>query len=155
MQRPVLVGEDNPYSRDPRHALLYAPPHSAGGRLCRLILRHKPAHYLREYERVNLCTGKWNEVEARGEAAKIASRVRGAAPIVLLGAKVCRAFAVRYEPHSSVRVRVVPEGGERWDQVFAVLPHPSARCRAWNEPGAFDRAREVLRAAGVPVGDGP
>lgn len=31
----------------------------------------------------------------------------------------------------------------------AVLSHPSGRNRAWNAPGTYERARAVLREAGV------
>lgn len=29
-------------------------------------------------------------------------------------------------------------------QANLMLPHPSGRCRAWNHPGSFDRARSLL-----------
>lgn len=31
------------------------------------------------------------------------------------------------------------------DPVFVVLPHPSGLNRAWNEPGAFAKAQDVMR----------
>lgn len=158
--RPLLVGEDNPYSRDPRYALYPEPEHSAGGRLCRLVMGLSVKNYIRGFDRVNLCAGDWSMREAK-EAVRLlksrrwtpsvpefnaALRPDYAAPpplddkIVLLGAKVCEAFGGKYRPFEVARVSGC---------TFAILPHPSGRNRAWNEPGAFTRARETLVSAGV------
>ncbi len=159
--RPLLVGEDNPYSRDPRYALYPSPDHSAGGRLCRLIMGLSTKDYIRGFERVNLCAGEWSMREAKQTVCDLKTdrwtsqipafgsdpdMVNGRFPhfiddkIVLLGAKVCEAFNSSYKPFEVARVSGC---------VFAILPHPSGRCRAWNEPGAFERARETLCRAGV------
>lgn len=59
--------------------------------------------------------------------------------IVLLGAKVVRALNfTAYTPFLWIRAT--------W---LVILPHPSGLSRAWNEPGAYERARAVLREAGV------
>jgi hypothetical protein len=141
--RPLLVGEDNPYSRDPRYALYPEPEHSAGGRLCRLVMGLSVKDYIRGFERVNLCAGEWSAAEASVHADAIMSRVTNTANarVVLLGSKVATAFRFDYAPFTSLhyldRVRVV------------FLPHPSGRCHYWNEPGAFDRARDALTRAGA------
>lgn len=58
--RPILVGEANPYGGDPRYALYPLPENSAGGRLCRLILKLEVRQYLRSFDRRNLCaTKRW------------------------------------------------------------------------------------------------
>lgn len=73
------------------------------------------------------------------------------APYVLLGAKVSSVFGwllnredfkpfTRHEETAYVRTR---------PRSYIILPHPSGLSRAWNEPGAFERARGVLREAGV------
>jgi uracil-DNA glycosylase len=73
---------------------------------------------------------------------------------VLLGAKVCDAFGVPFEPFTiqvkttSAAVAIllkVPH--QEW--TFVVLPHPSGRNRLWNDPLAVDKARKVLKEAGV------
>lgn len=126
------MGELNPYGADPTYALYPYPVNSAGGRLCRRVLGLEPREYLRRYRRVNLCARRWSLAEARAAAAALEER----GVTVLLGAKVCAAFRVEYLPFSV-------QGGR------VVLPHPSGRCRAWNEPGAYGAARAVLREAGA------
>lgn len=150
--RPILVGESNPYSgADPEFALYPEPAYSAGGRLCRLVLGLEPRQYLRRYDRRNLCGDKWRIVEAREAALAIREELeakalkepfgqhRGVA--VLLGTKVCQAFGVDFRPFS-----VMAMVGA-WRAV--IIPHPSGLSRAWNDPGAFERARAVLREAGA------
>ncbi len=143
---PVFVGELNPYTdRDPRYDLYCEPERSAGARLQTLICGLHKRTYLIRCGRRNLCRGAWSMAAARAEAVNVREVCRvdglrrnaivaGARTVpVLLGAKVCRAFDVEYRPF------------EYHDPDVVVLPHPSGLCRAWNEPGAFDRARYLLR----------
>jgi len=142
--RPILVGEANPYGGDPRFALYPEPEHSAGGRLCRLILGLEVRDYLRRYDRRNLCSTAWRIAEAREAAAAIGREVDEAyragtvRTVVLFGSKVCSAFGVRFEPFTR---------RAQGDCGLVILPHPSGLSRGWNAPGSFERAREVLRAA--------
>lgn len=153
---PYLIGESNPYGADPRYALYPLPERSAGGRLCRLIVR-MPAHdYIAYYRRFNLCSGSWRMKEARktaeatlAEVRRIRSvaRCRGEAvyppKLVLLGAKVSEAFGIVFEPFT------VYSG--TWCD-YIMLPHPSGLNRLWNEPGSYDRAHALLVKHGaVPV----
>ncbi len=128
--KPLLVGELNPYGADPRYALFPYPERSAGGRLCHKILATHRADYLRSFDRVNLCTGKWTVAAARERATELRCAPR---PTILLGVKVCNAFGVAFHPFEVV------DG-------YLVLPHPSGLCRLWNEPGAYDRARAAVTA---------
>lgn len=135
--RVVLVGEDNPRSRDPRAALWPLPPNCAGGRLAR-ILGHTRVEYLRLYARTNLCaSGAWSMDEAeRAARALLAERP---AALVLLGARVARAF---------LRVGVESEmfAIRRVDDVLVVaLPHPSGRNLAYNDPSRCEAARAIVR----------
>lgn len=139
--RPLLVGEDNPYGSDPRYALYPEPRNSAGGRLCRDIMQLSVKDYIRGFERVNLCAGKWSMTEARESARLVKMRPEIPLAYVLLGAKVCAAWGVAYEPF-----RVSPSG---LGCLQVILPHPSGRNRAWNESGAAARARRALEEAGV------
>jgi hypothetical protein len=145
--KPLLVGEDNPYSRDHRYALYPEPEHSAGGRLCRLIMRLSVKDYIRGFDRVNLCAGEWSMREAKDHADCIMTdRIMTNAilsnwTVVLLGAKVTEAFKFDFKPFSSLRYLDRAQ--------IVILPHPSGRNRVWNEPGAFDRARETLEQASV------
>ena len=106
--------------------------------------------YLRRFDRVNLCEGKWSSRVAREKADQILADVsgRGGGVVVLLGKKVATAFGIYFRPFSTWsstlifphRTRVI---------VFVILPHPSGRCREWNAPGSAAKAKDVLRAAGV------
>jgi hypothetical protein len=144
--KPLLVGEANPYQSDPRLAQRYAlypdPPGCAGWNLCHRIMQLDEAEYLARFDRVNLCAGKWSMREARAKADEIKIQDR---TLVLFGAKASSAFGwVKFN-----------EAVFRWFQAnrgapdFVILPHPSGLSRAWNEPGAHERARAVLREAGV------
>jgi len=139
--KPLLIGEANPYSGNPKLALFPWPASSAGGRLCRVVLGLAPRQYIRWFDRVNLCAGEWNAREAREAAKQIfVDRFKPERVNVLLGAKVARAFGYDFEPF-------LVERGSCGSVV--ILPHPSGRCRTWNEPGAVDRAREALRKSGL------
>jgi hypothetical protein len=142
--RTLLVGEDNPLSIDPRHALYPFPPNCTGHRLCYRIMGLQGSEYIRLFDRVNLCEGKWSAPAARTMALKLRHDRRSddsnPARFVLLGAKATSAFNLDFVPF------YVESGiGER----FIILPHPSGRNRAWQEPGAFERARKLLVDAGV------
>lgn len=140
--RPLLVGEDNPYSRDQRYALYPEPEHSAGGRLCRLIMRLSVKDYIRGFERANLCAGDWSMREARETGDRIMTEAMASRrTIVVLGAKVAQALKFDFRPFTTI---------DYLGQIsIAFLPHPSGRNRVWNRPDAYDRASETLMSAGV------
>jgi len=150
--RVLLVGETNPYGAEPEFALYCAPANSAGGRLQRLVLALPRTQYLAIW-RANLCDGGFDRDEARARAARLLYgdvEARLSSPwsvIVMLGLKVSEAFRAstaaveRWEPFSAMDVGVP---GRR----LVYLPHPSGRNAAtWGEAGAFERARELVRAA--------
>lgn len=135
-QKPLLVGEQNPYGGDPYFALYPAPDGCSGHRLCCLILGMRRVDYLRSFERRNLCDGPWNMELARCRAQELRT---WKAPIILLGSKVARAFEFDpFEPFT------VADGGKT-----LILPHPSGRCQLWNQKNAVSRAR-VMVAEMVP-----
>jgi hypothetical protein len=134
--KPLLVGESNPYGSSPAFALYPSPQGCTGHRLCHLIMALDEDDYLERFDRANLCVGKWSVPKAR-EAALALSLKHDDGVIVLLGAKVCTGFGLPFRPFEAV-------GPNR-----VVLPHPSGLNRMWGEPDAFERARAVLREAGV------
>lgn len=154
----TVVGEDNPYGSDPRYALYDEPERSAGARLRRLVFGVRRTTYHRRTRRLNLCDPRWSAPAARARAAELlADRSAGEARVfVLLGRKVAAAFGLDAHPPFSV-VLAPDEDGAFWPCVL--LPHPSGRCREWNEPGAHERARALLRSVrpDIPWGeaDGP
>lgn len=135
--RPWLIGELNPFGGDPDMALYPLPENSSGGRLARTLGLSR-TDYLRAFERRNLCTEKWRLSLARCAAGQFLAEANGA-PIVLLGAKVCAAFAVPFAPFTGYVDERAPA-----HPLVVVLPHPSGLNRMWNQPGAQDRARALV-----------
>ena len=88
MNKPLIVGEDNPFDSDPRYALFPYSLASSGGRLC-AILGLCEARYLRDFDRTNLCRRTWNLTEARASARRILRQRRRV--LILLGEKVATA----------------------------------------------------------------
>lgn len=126
--KPLLVGEDNPYSDNPHMVLYPHPPNSAGGRLCLRVLGMTMREYLGTFDRANLTEFRRDEMWMRTLHLR--------SSVFLLGAKVCRHFRVPYAPWSSHE----HEGRK----VIHVLPHPSGRCRTWNEAAAIPMTRQFV-----------
>jgi hypothetical protein len=135
--KPLLVGEQNPYGSDDYYALWPDPKGCAGWRLCHRILGLETRKYLRTFDRTNLCDGPWTLDEARAKATRIAGKRQG--PLILLGAKVCQAFNLPFAPFSVQTSFLGP------DRAIYMLPHPSGRCRTWNEAGSVEKARDLLK----------
>ncbi len=137
LARPLLVGESNPYSVDPRCALLPWPARAAGGRLAR-ILGLSDREYLRAFDRRNLVVGaRWSAPRARAAADLILLERRPL--LVLLGRRVAAMFGFRDLPFFSD----VPPSPPFLPRAI-LLPHPSGLCHEWNDPVAARRARDLL-----------
>lgn len=132
----MLVGESNPYGDDPRMSLFPRPPGSAGHRLCHAVLGMTEREYIKTFCRTNLCIGPWHAKNAARAAADIMVQSRSDA-LVLLGARVCRAFGVPFSPFRVERAGIDAP-------IVGILPHPSGRCRIWNVPGSTERARATI-----------
>ena len=137
-RKPLLVGEMNPYSSDPRRALYPLPRGATGDRL-REILELSDAEYLRLFDRADLFHKgeRWKVADARARAADLAA---GRDDLVLLGTRVCHAFNVPFVPftvHRLVRPMNTSDDLAR----VRILPHPSGRNRMWDDPTAAKRAR--------------
>lgn len=140
---PVLVGEMNPYGKRPEFALYDEPAYSAGGRMRRLVCGLHPSTY-RALSRHNLCVGTWDARRARVSADHLRAAYPGRV-LVLLGRQVATAFGMQaVEPFTLARPcgLLVDD-----DTRMLVLPHPSGRCRAWNDPQALLQARVALHRA--------
>lgn len=143
--KPLLIGEANPYGADPSFALYPRPERASGHRLCTLVMGLRETEYLRNFDRVNLCPEKWSAPTSRFSAQRIMAGDHQ--KIVLLGAKVTGAFGFKFEPFTMIEPHApetVPNG-----KTYVILPHPSGLNRMWGKPGAYDQARQILRAAGV------
>lgn len=131
-ERVLFVGERNPYGSDDYFALYPEPAGAAGARLCEILgLSHR--EYLRRFDRINLLKRDWSLPAARRAAVRLAHRRR-----ILLGARVCAAHGVPFDPFNHFSI-----GMDVW---VLVLPHPSGRCRLWNGKGAVEKARAAVLA---------
>lgn len=148
MKDLVLVGELNPYGSDPRFSLYHLPRRASGNRL-REHLGLSDCTY-EAIEKVNLCTGRWSMAAARANAGKVLGEY---GVIVCLGAKVRDAFnGPKFFESGRWLLNL---GLNEAECSIATLPHPSGLNRLWNQPGARQRARELMRsiAPGVPWGE--
>lgn len=139
----LFVGEDNPQSSDPRHALYPYPPRCAGERLCNQILGLDTATYLACW-RTNLCAGRWSKPQARVRAELLLNTYIGPwRVIVLLGAKVREAFSVADQ--EVIKIPVFFSAYSSAVRTLVSLPHPSGRNLVWNNPAAGESAHKLLR----------
>lgn len=128
----MIVGEYNPHGHDGQLALHPFLTGATGARLC-WILGMDAHEYLKTFARVNLLmTPAWSRRLAREEANQLTHRRR-----ILLGARVAEAHGLRFKPFTVWHSR--REGHRAFDAL--ILPHPSGRCRIWNDPVAAVRAR--------------
>lgn len=134
--KPLIVGEINPYGSDPAFALYPLPEGASGDRLCKILgLSH--GEYLRTFDRMNLCTGKWSIVAARFASFDVRDQRRSV--VILLGRKVADAFAFGW-----TNLFTKHRGAFGW---YILLPHPSGRCQIWNDSGNVERARQLVGEA--------
>lgn len=156
----VIVGESNPHGESPDHALYCWPVNSAGWRLQSKIMGVSRATYI-GFHRHNLCVGQWSTPTAREEAQQLLKLYADQTDytLILLGRKVVEAFFCgpgaldkqgAPKPFTRDFLRYSVLGGHttvRERENLVILPHPSGRCSAWNEPGTYERARALLREA--------
>lgn len=139
----LLLGEVNPLGSTPEYALYPDPPGCSGWRLCYKIFDVSTADYLSLW-RTNMCVDGWSQ---RAAGVRASALLRVDAPwstIIMLGRKVagvmspvCGAVAPFEQSECSYGA-----GGKRLR--FVSLPHPSGMNRAWNDPSAVTKAREIF-----------
>lgn len=126
--KTVLIGMNNPLSRNPDYALWPAPVNCTGWRIWKMLDERAPVDpmdYTSGFERINLCSkAHWDRAMARRRAEKLLPTLEGRTAIVL-GAAVRDAFKL-----PPLLVEPVVSRGVTWRQ----LPHPSGRCRWYNNP---------------------
>ncbi len=142
--RVLVVGEVNPISSRPEHALFCAPAGCSGHRLQELIFGLPRVHYLALW-RTNLCRGDWSKVSARHRVSELAD---GRCPwdvIVMLGRQVASAFAPLIGISGAARPPDISSTISTGRTIILVaIPHPSGLNRAWNTPGEIPRVRELM-----------
>lgn len=159
--RVLFVGEDNPQTSDPRHALWPVPANGktgcAGKNLQGRILGLPHGVYYSLW-RTNACAIKWSFEDA---TRRVRYLVEGDHPwrtIVLLGRKVttCAESVIKkalpaFEKHYHwCEVERAGETVDRYPTLIS-LPHPSGLTRDWNDEANIDRAREILMSVETEV----
>lgn len=140
--RILLLGESNPLSLNPEHALYCYPPGCAGYRLQRFL--GLPDDQYLALHRMNLCEGEWSKEQAKQRIWTVLDPEAPWRVVVLLGRKVTEAFEKfcfdGEAPFVPFTTRVTCPG-----MTLVCLPHPSGRnAAAWNLQ-ARKRAQEILR----------
>lgn len=149
----LLVGEVNPISSRPEHALFCAPAGCSGHRLQETIFGLPRVHYLALW-RTNLCRGDWSKVTARHRVDLLLGAESPWDVVVMLGRQVAGAFAPRMGLSASARIpetsrTEVPGGGRMFTLVS--IGHPSGLNRQWREPGVIDHVRTLMRSVAPDV----
>lgn len=130
MQKPILIGMNNPVSSSPGHELYPYPPGCTGHRILEMLQSRIPEvtrrQYLERFERRNLVPHKlFDKKIAREYASKMEYELFGSGrQVVLFGADVAAAFG-----HPRLQIHPQMIGGTTWRQV----PHPSGLNRWYNE----------------------
>lgn len=130
---------NNPLSERPEHALFPYPQGSTGWRIWQMLKSRLPdvsrVDYLRGFDRVNLINSReWDAAEAWAAAEHLPSLYRGRT-IVVFGEAVRKALELPKE-----LVHPVQRRGCTW----RMLPHPSGRCRWYNDPAQTALAAALL-----------
>lgn len=124
MTRPLILGMNNPHGAgDP-----LSPHEGAGRRLRGLLPALSLEEYLAAFERRNLLPGSvWSDWRARAAARELLPALRGR-DVIVLGKRVWAAFRTN-APHVPFFAAI------EWSGVrFHLLPHPSGRSLALNDP---------------------
>jgi hypothetical protein len=152
----LLIGLDNPHSRNPYHALLPMPDGATGDKIVQLIAAvidgYTARDYLRDFGRLNLYPG---EAARSGKGATATDRLLARhcvriiaegkySDVVLLGKRVQVAFSdfVVFS-HQVERHEVFGTG---FTADFYALPHPSGRNIWYNDEANRARAGRILKS---------
>lgn len=137
--KPLFVGMNNPHSDDPQFDLYPWPPNSAGHRLWLMINEAtgvSAAAYRHLVDRQNLVRGKkWSAASAKRNAREINVVDR---TVVVLGRAVAKAMGLpdKMAPLTSVTIGRT---------TYWYFPHPSGRCRWYNDEGNYSATIQLLR----------
>lgn len=131
IKQPLIIG-DTGIKGEQGVCALYPFKNSDGEYLCRIVLGLRPEEYLKKYGRVNLCNETWSVKEARKRAIEIMFERRRL--LILLGAKVCKAFGIRYEAFSVVYIAGIQ---------VVILPQARVKNPTW-KTGTHSMAQRLI-----------
>lgn len=141
--RILLVGEQPPerWAHDAtyraRHSPMFPYPKGSAGHRLWEITDYGLGNYVHGLERVNLIPeyrSKWSDKDANINAMSLV-RCHAPSAIFTCGARVAAAFG--YEGTLPYR-----DASKVFECDMIYLPHPSGRCRTWNEPGIKEWVRK-------------
>ena len=152
-RRPVVVGEAPGPKGMSGYPLFPFPERSAGYRLCTMSGLTRTA-WVTIVERVNLLPElpeKWPARYAASQAENLGASLLRGRDLVLCGRRVAKAFGIR--PADADWLEWVDCPVTRAHVV--VIPHPSGRCREYNDPAMVRRVGRLLATAfaGLPRKD--
>src|SRR5262245_52125885 len=123
----MIIGPCNPYSTDPRDAFTARYDNTSGFRLYKLMCMASPVsrrEFDSGFDRRNLCTIEWNAEKAQIKAQQMRPWMAGR-KVLVLGEDTRRCFRL-----PKILIHPVHQDGAEW----RCLPHPSGRCRWYNDP---------------------
>lgn len=145
--KTILLGMNNPQSEKPEHALYPYPAGCAGYRLWTMLQEASVesglrmidrAAYMKGFDRMNLLNSReWSAKDARASATELAPTLDGRR-VVICGMKTAKTL-LRGLSDEQWGVWYECAGLEfKFD--YCVIPHPSGRCREYND---LEMRREV------------
>ena len=145
---PVVVGEAPGPKGLPKCPLFPHPERSAGHKLCEMSGVTRSA-WLTRVERVNLLAeypkDGWRAGYAASQADNLGASLLLDRRLILCGRRVAKAFG--FKPADSPWLRWAYCEKTRAEAV--VIPHPSGRCREYNDPKMVAAVSDLLREAFV------
>lgn len=143
--KPVILGINNPHSRDPAKALATDPIGASGYRLW-LMLKEaanrqgrdlSERDYMEGFDRRNLIDQKnYTNDQVRLRSSQILASLAGHR-VVMCGTKVPYMLGLRYGGFD-----LVPRHAMAF--VYWVIPHPSGLCRTYNDPAVREKVGNLL-----------
>lgn len=149
--RPLLLAMNNPQSPRPEHALYPHPEGCAGHRLWTMLheagvragIAISKLDYLTRFDRRNLVSASvWSAADARRAAGGVLDAA-GGRTLAVLGAATLKALQLPRRPWG---VLSYSASSARPNDLFTyvLLPHPSGRCREYNDEAMRRLAGDVL-----------
>lgn len=149
--KTVILGMNNPYSSRPELALYPHPENSAGARLCAMFLQAarignginmKKSDYLTGFDRRNLVDDPtWDAARASRAAEELRRNLKGRR-VVICGTAVLGALKLRRHEWLAWSERSGDLFMDPFD--YCLIPHPSGRCREYNDPSVGAAVGELL-----------
>lgn len=148
--KTVLCGMNNPLGAHPRLALWPHPPNCTGWRVWRMLDEASVAsglgtvtekQYREGFERVNVLDSvEWSAREASRSGREKMDSMTGRR-IVFFGVRTLKAVGL---PRSEWGVWREYHWLPAEPMIYCILPHPSGRCREYNDPEVREMAGRVL-----------